>query len=262
MLAGQDDARMLDHFIKNFSSRFAEQDGRVHGAYGKRWKNWFMRDQLEECIRLLRENPLDRQCVIQHWDADNDLGVPGLNDRPCNTHIYLRIVDGALDLTTMARSHDAIFGATGANAVHFTMLQEYLAAGIGCEVGKFYQFSNNYHVYTDVFQKTSWGDAIVPDSNYYAAEEPKQIVEPSAMVTNFKEFDTDLRVFLEGDWCAPHKPGLYVNRWFAEVLTPVVAGGLLWRAGARTEALEAASSCEASDWRLACQQWMHRRMKK
>lgn len=272
MLAGQRDARMLDRFVKDFSTRFAEDDGMVHGAYGYRWKNWFHRygddglfhkiDQLVESIRLLRSNPNDRQVVIQMWDTETDLGIFGLADRPCNTQIYLRIVDGALDLTTTARSHDMIFGATGANAVHFTILQEYLAAGIGCEVGRFYQFSNNYHAYEDVFAKTSHGDvAYVNSTNYYdAVKHPEGTVTPYPMVQDFADFDRDVAVFLEGDWTRPDK--VYVNRWFPDVLCPMVQAHTAWKDGNRRYAIDACGAIVASDWRLACRQWMERRMKK
>src|SRR5690606_24922772 len=131
MLAGSDNAYWLDQFVGDFSKRFSEEGGRMHGAYGKRWRSWFYSvtkgtsiDQLEEAIRLLDNDPYDRQVVISMWDAEADLGVPGLKDRPCNTHIYLRadryapsdngIIDGAphyvhhLDMTVCCRSNDAV----------------------------------------------------------------------------------------------------------------------------------------------------------
>jgi hypothetical protein len=45
------------------------------------------------------------------------------------------------------RSNDIIWGAYGANAVHFSFLQEWLAWAIGVRVGVFYQVSFNYHIY-------------------------------------------------------------------------------------------------------------------
>jgi thymidylate synthase len=54
-----------------------------------------------------------------------------------------------LDLTVLCRSNDVVWGAYGANAVHFSVLQEYLAGRIGVDVGVMYQFSNNYHGYVD-----------------------------------------------------------------------------------------------------------------
>jgi thymidylate synthase len=52
-----------------------------------------------------------------------------------------------LDIMVTNRSNDLLWGLLGANYVQFSMLQEYLAACIGVEVGKYHHMSNNLHVY-------------------------------------------------------------------------------------------------------------------
>ena len=42
-----------------------------------------------------------------------------------------------------------LWGAYGANVVHMSFLQEWMAAAVGLPVGDYYQFSNNFHLYTD-----------------------------------------------------------------------------------------------------------------
>src|SRR5678816_542793 len=69
MLSGRQDATWLDRFVKDFSSRFTEEDGTQHGAYGHRWRNAFGFDQLHHVVNTLRSDPTSRQCVIQMWDA-------------------------------------------------------------------------------------------------------------------------------------------------------------------------------------------------
>jgi len=54
-----------------------------------------------------------------------------------------------LNMTVFNRSNDMVYGALGANVVHFSVLQEYMAACIGVEVGTYYQVSSNMHVYLD-----------------------------------------------------------------------------------------------------------------
>jgi thymidylate synthase len=145
MLAGRNDATWLNRFVKDFSSRFAEEDGHQHGAYGFRWRvhfemegggppsGWFCGpDQLETIIELLKRDPTDRRIVLTMWDPVADLAA-NKKDIPCNTHAYLRVrqqVDPqsvglmpVLDITVCCRSNDAIWGAYGANAVHFSVLQ-------------------------------------------------------------------------------------------------------------------------------------------
>lgn len=168
MLRGRNDATFLDLFVHDFSRRFAEEDGNQHGAYGFRWKyhfdmegggDDFLVDQLRANITLLKMNSDDRRTVIQMWDPVADLGVKR-KDVPCNLTATPRIVNGALDLTVFCRSNDAIWGAYGANAVHFSFLQEYLAAMIGVPMGAYYQVSNNFHAYEQTLAKLAPRDYI------------------------------------------------------------------------------------------------------
>jgi thymidylate synthase len=188
MLAGRDDAAFLDRYVGDFGSRFSDYGGRLHGAYGSRWREWaymdpedsdpvvLFFDQIEWAVDLLLRDPTSRRAVIQMYDPSLDsttAGVVAPKDIPCNTTIYLRmrpggdlgelvngtyrdnsgephdiIVDGySLDLTVCCRSNDAIWGAFGANAVHFSVLLEYLAWRLDCQVGRLHQLSNNLHVY-------------------------------------------------------------------------------------------------------------------
>lgn len=154
MLAGRNDV----DFISRFNPRMAEfsEDGDTqHGAYGFRWREWFAFDQLEHLVQLLRSDPLSRRAVLTMWSPNGDLvsseGYGGLSapDVPCNTQAYFRNVNGALDLTVTARSNDMVWGAYGANIVHFSFLHEYMAAATGLRVGLLYQISNDMHVYTE-----------------------------------------------------------------------------------------------------------------
>lgn len=152
MLCGEQDSRKLDRFVSNFSERFGESDGRQHGAYGWRWRQHFSIDQISVAVHRLRANPLDRRVVIAMWDPFVDSFFPAAEhvpaDIPCNTHIYPRITDNRLSLTICCRSNDAVWGAHGANAVHFSFLLQYMAALLDVDIGPMYQLSNNYHMYT------------------------------------------------------------------------------------------------------------------
>src|SRR5919109_5331256 len=53
MLAGRNDARWLDQFVSDFSSRFAEVSGLQHGAYGYRWRKHYSMDQLDSVVQML-----------------------------------------------------------------------------------------------------------------------------------------------------------------------------------------------------------------
>jgi thymidylate synthase len=302
LLAGRDDARWLDLFVSDFSARFAQFDGHLHGSYGKRWRDhWLQRprpyqaggalhqdgipgalDQLDEVVRVLRADPTSRQAVIAMWDPTADLGVEGLRDRPCNTHVYLRVrtivhekfrsnllggdfvdlstSEQVLDLTVCCRSNDAIWGAYGANAVQFSVLQEYLAARIGVGVGRMYQVSHNFHAYLDALERVG-----TP-----TGEQPYETgLTTAPMIADPECWDDDLRRFMA--WTAEPEPEQSPqeyprNPWLHETAEPLFVAAARWRAGDRAGALEIVIDAEvwphmATDWRAATAAWMGRRMK-
>lgn len=151
MLSGGHDVRSVSQYVKRMED-FSDDGESLHGAYGYRWRRKFGLDQLEIIISRLRDDPNDRRCVLQMWDARADLGV-NTKDAPCNTHIYFsRDERGDLDMSVCCRSNDMIWGAYGANVVHFSVLQEFMASAIGCGLGSYWQISNNYHAYARVFE--------------------------------------------------------------------------------------------------------------
>lgn len=291
MLAGRDDATWLDRFVSDFSSRFAEADGRMHGAYGKRWRDWFEAenddqegappryhyiDQLDVAVDLLKKNPQDRQAVIQMWDASRDLGVPGLKDRPCNQQVLLRAdrveytsgdggpIEGVphtayrryLDITVTNRSNDLSWGLITANACQFSTLQEYLAARMGYEVGRYIQFSNNLHIYEAAMERVEYASAA---QWIMSAHYPANYPGTRPLVDDPETFDAELHQFLDEPLAGLGRH--FSNSFFLKVATP------MWRSNdARREknwnlALSHAEKIAAPDWRHATVEWLKRRVK-
>jgi len=147
LLAGRRDVAFLNQFnssIGNYSD-----DGEVfNAAYGFRTRNHFGFDQLKSVISILSKDKESRQCVIQLWDPE-DLNKQTL-DKCCNMQLVFSIKKEKLDLLIMNRSNDAIWGYAGANPVHFSILQELIAAAVEKPMGVYRQFSNNYHLYTEL----------------------------------------------------------------------------------------------------------------
>lgn len=280
MLAGRNDARWLDRFVHDFSTRFAEEGGVQHGAYGFRWRKHFdidgggrpgLPDQLETVVNLLTKNPNDRRAVLTMWDPAADLDVPK-KDVPCNTHVYLRVRgergmvdrgngdvgeydDRVLDITVLCRSNDFIWGMTGANAVHFSILQEYLAGRIGVGIGNYYQFANNAHYYTGVAEKLlSTG----------ANETVTQYPEQTPMGVHWEVWDEDLRHFMA--WCNREIDNLdTTNSWFTQTAAPLMVAHGYWKSKEYDTALSVVRDRAhdiSPDWRKACDEWMVRRIKR
>lgn len=148
MLAGRRDVAFVAGLVPRMAS-FSDDGQTFNGAYGHRWRSHFGADQLKSIANALRDNPDCRRQVLAIWDGHHDLGLRSV-DLPCNTHAYLsRDGEGRLDLMVCNRSNDLVWGALGANVVHFSVMQEYVAALIGCPVGRYWQVTNNLHLYTE-----------------------------------------------------------------------------------------------------------------
>ena len=158
MLAGRNDVGFVAEYAPNMKT-FSDDGVTFHGAYGYRWRNLFGFDQVEEIINILSNNTEDRRCVLQMWDARSDLGQKG-KDFPCNLMAVFQVAnDGRLDMTVYNRSNDMVWGAYGANAVHFSVLQEFIAAATGIPLGIYRQVSSNLHAYTATVDKIARTDA-------------------------------------------------------------------------------------------------------
>lgn len=308
MLAGRRDAAFLNNFVSDFGERFAEPSlnnlGHMHDAYGHRWRHQLGFDQLNEVVKQLTEKPESRQAVIQMWDATNypdDMRVwhEASDDlcgewrtRPCNTHAYLRIrsesvyrdtrvgnldptvanptFEEVLDLTVLCRSNDIWWGAYGANAVHFSVLQEYLAARLDVGVGNLIQFSNNYHVYrTQMDQleerRKRLNVRYLLDDRYRTAG-----LRPAPLVHDAESFDEEVVSLLqmyENKTQTPystsvHHPrltGVFNNGFLSNTVWPMLMAHFSWKNKLTTK--EWLEVIEAPDWRVASTEWINRRTK-
>lgn len=278
MLAGRNDVAWISNFSSNIS-QFSDDGISFHGPYGYRWINHFAKqvpadpnvehdgggfyvpfNQIEEIVRMLKANPNERRCVLQMWDAEVDLGRVG-KDVPCNTQIYFKIgTDGRLNMTVLNRSNDIIWGAYGANAVHMSMLQEFVAGWVGVPVGRYWQVSNDYHAYLNVFDKTK--EVLREDdtfSPYVNGRKGQLPVTPFPMINGpIEQWIQDLMMFMdEGP-----VPGMR-DSFFRKVVGPIWNAWFTWKDSSNPrrvdDALVQLQSCKASDWRLACEEWLERR---
>ena len=214
MLAGRRDVA----FLEQFNSRIGQfsDDGRVfNAAYGYRIRHQFGFDQLTAVIEHLRLNPNSRQAVVQLWDA-NDLTNETL-DRACNTQMVFSVVNGKLNLLVNNRSNDFWWGYAGANAVHFTIIQEFIAIALGIPVGNYYTVSNNLHLYTKLYdavpimlQPPTSSD----EFDYYSSGQAKPL---DLYYGNWEKFLEECEVFCE----APFADYDYKNDFFRHVAKPM-----------------------------------------
>ena len=259
MLAGRNDLA----WPVQFNNRFKEysDDGKsLAGAYGFRWRRYFGRDQLYEAAKALIVDHSTRRVVVTMW-SQNDLGMYG-RDLPCNTQIYFDCRGGVLNMTVTNRSNDALWGAFGANAVHFSILQEYMAFWVGIPMGVYRQFTNNLHIYTDILSamkaETMVKDLCVTDYYDPGSNAKGRCLKPYPLIhTDTKTWDKDLHKFLS-------KPDLsstnaYEDDFFNHVAAPMY---LAWaeRKDSIDRAICYAEQIRAEDWSTACIEWLERRI--
>lgn len=272
MLAGRNDVAWLRRYAPQLE-RYSDDGVTMHGAYGERWRHWpcheityreggdflVVMDQLEEVAAALRAEPDCRRQVLTMWDPARDLlGQVAKRDLPCNTHAYVSLsAQGGLDLTVCCRSNDVVWGAYGSDVVHFSMLQEVLAAMVGVPVGSYWQVSNNWHGYRrNVDALLPLGayarDAVTGHLGGRGCAYEDGAVQPFPMVTGrWEAWFEDLSMFMDH--------GLRANLrdpFFRRVVVPMARAHEAYKEGGEylqrlQAAQDEATQILAKDWQLA-----------
>lgn len=252
MLAGRNDVAFLQQFNKRMGE-FSDDGKTFNAAYGYRWRKHFGRDQLDEVIKLLRRDPTTRQAVVQIWD-EADL-TKKTKDKACNTQMIFDTRNNRLNMTVYNRSNDIWWGAYGANAVHFSFVQEFVAAAIGMHMGVYRQMSNNFHLYTELYNAK---DYLVspPDAESYDLYS-KGEVRPLPIMLNgeYKLFLAECEMFCHD----PYNERIhYANPFFEHVAHPMAMISRVRKIHAG-DGRSYAAKIRASDWKRAAFDWIDRR---
>lgn len=256
MLAGRCDVNFLTQFNRRMSS-FSDDGKRFNAAYGYRWRNHFGRDQLVDVIQLLRRDPTTRQAVVQIWDHQ-DL-TRETRDKACNTQVVFDIRNGGLNMTVFNRSNDIWWGAYGANAVHFSVLQELVASAVGAPMGQYRQVSNNFHLYTELYNANQYIQNPPDQNDYDFYANGVVIPRPLMLHSDYVSFLEDCENFCNDPFNERVK---YSHSYFTDVARPTALVSRTRRAKAG-DGMNQAEKIQAEDWKLAVVNWIERReMKK
>jgi len=250
MLAGRRDVQFLKHFNSTID-RYSDDGAVFNAAYGYRWRRHFGFDQLEEAIKMLRRDPATRQAVIQMWDADDF--TKKTKDRCCNTQVVFEIKHGKLNMNVFNRSNDIWWGAYGANAVHFSFLQEFMATSVGVGVGVYRQISTNFHLYTELYDAAKYVKEPPPMVDLYA----NGAVRPAPLMLNgdYKSFFADCEKFCTDPFNTDAK---YIHPFFTHVAQPMAMVSRIRKIHAG-DGRGYAAKIRAEDWRKAVFDWIDRR---
>ena len=123
--------------------RMADDDGNVNSNYGWQWKR---NGQLDGVITMLRDNKNTRQAAISIYDAKEINSYA--TDTPCTYAVQFTVVDDKLNMSVMMRSNDIWYGFCN-DQYCFSNLQMLVAYETGYELGTYYHFAHNMHLYND-----------------------------------------------------------------------------------------------------------------
>ncbi len=273
ILAGRRDVAFLKQFVSTMD-RFSDDGITFHAAYGHRLRHHWPVDQITLLIRHLRHDPDSRRAVLCLWDPALDLDVDS-KDIPCNDMVMFKLRENVLDMTVCCRSNDAIWGAYGANAVQFSMLQELVARTLSAEIGVYRQVSDSFHIYDS---NEAWvrltrevnevGEEVpAPPINDLYRVMPDMVPFPImrngaspeswfAELARFMNFADGVDTFDVGSEFG----------FFEHVALPMWTAWRMYKngKGGKTRAVEnacaiLADQCCAPDWSLATVNWMRRR---
>jgi len=123
--------------------RMADKNGNVNSNYGWQWQR---ENQLESIIYQLKNNPETRQAAISIYDAKECKDY--VNDTPCTYAVQFTILDNKLNMSVVMRSNDLWYGFCN-DQYQFSNLQLLVAQKTGYDVGTYYHFAHNLHLYND-----------------------------------------------------------------------------------------------------------------
>ena len=251
ILAGRNDVAFLQQFNSKIS-QYSDDGERFNAPYGYRIRHQFGFDQLKAIIDHLEHTPNSRQAVMQLWDTA-DFNKSTL-DKACNTQLIFEIQNGRLNMTTFSRSNDMWYGYAGANIVHFTIIQEFLAIALNVQIGEYRTISNNLHLYTKLYNAEEYVNnppTSSDDFDYYSTGAVKPL---DLYYGDWKTFLEECEIFCD----APFAPYDYKHEFFKHVAWPM-AKVSQERKNKTSDGKSYADRIMASDWKVAVQQWIMRR---
>lgn len=143
-LSGSDKLEVISYYSPSYY-KFSDDGVILNGAYGPRIQN-----QMEECKRILCDDPDSRRAVISILTS-NDNKINN-SDVPCTCTIQFILREGYLDALVYMRSNDLFLGLPY-DIYSFTIIQELMAITLGVNLGKYYHFVGSLHVYEKDYEK-------------------------------------------------------------------------------------------------------------
>lgn len=124
---------------------WADEDGELGPIYGFQWRNWGGEgiDQIDEAIRLIKEEPWSRRIIVNAWNVSD---IPKMKLPPCHMMFQFYVAGGRLDCQLYQRSADLALGVPF-NIASYALLMIMIAQECDLEPGIFTHTLGDAHIY-------------------------------------------------------------------------------------------------------------------
>ena len=129
--------------IPNIWKRMADMFGFVNSNYGYQWER---NNQLKLIIEMLKADPSTRRASISIYDGKEINNY--YHDTPCTYAIHFYVLNNKLNMSVTMRSNDLWYGFCN-DQYCFSMLQKMVAENLSIDLGIYYHFVNNLHLYNN-----------------------------------------------------------------------------------------------------------------
>ena len=128
--------------------RMADHWGYVNSNYGYQWQRtcWNNISQLDYVIDKLKKHKHTRHAAISIYDCKEHPKYE--RDTPCTYAIQFTILNDRLDMAVTMRSNDLWYGFCN-DQYCFSMLQKMIADALKIDLGTYYHFVHNMHLYNN-----------------------------------------------------------------------------------------------------------------
>jgi thymidylate synthase len=144
--------------VPHIWQKMADMDGNVNSNYGYQWERGY---QLDKVVQQLKDNPNTRKAAISIYDGKEINKYS--KDTPCTYAVQFTVVNNKLNMCVTMRSNDLWFGFCN-DQYCFSELMKVVAERTGYEIGSYFHFAHNLHLYERDLNKNG---LLQRKANYY-----------------------------------------------------------------------------------------------
>ena len=123
--------------------KMADLDGNVNSNYGYQWNR---NNQLDYVVDKLKKHKHTRHAAISIYDGKEHSKFA--TDTPCTYAVQFTNIENRLNMCVTMRSNDLWYGFCN-DQYQFSKLQELVCKETGLDMGTYFHFAHNLHIYSN-----------------------------------------------------------------------------------------------------------------